>query len=66
MNYLIPEANGFQMTQGQIVKVAELQITPSSTDSVDVFVDSKTQVVENGTSKVLPFSSKKLIINSTL
>ena len=66
MNYLIPEPEGFKMSAGQSVRIAELDITANSTGSAELSIDSKTQVVENGTSKVLPFNSKNLIINSTL
>ena len=66
MNYLIPEAEGFKMVKGQSVKVAEFDLIPTSTGSAELSVDAKTQVVENATSKVLPFSSKNLIINGSL
>jgi hypothetical protein len=66
MNYLISETDGFLLEPGEIIKIVELQITPSSTESSEFFIDAKTQVVENGTAKVLPFSSNNLIVNSTL
>jgi len=66
INYLISEEDGFKMTTGQSVKVAELEISLESTGSAEFSVDQKTQVVENGSAKVLPFSSKKLIVDSTL
>lgn len=66
MNYLISEADGFLIQAGKTIKIAELQITPSSTETSEFFIDAKTQVVENGTAKVLPFNSNNLIVNSTL
>jgi len=66
MNYLISEAEGFKMQEGQSVKIVELGFTLNSTESAEFLIDAKTQVVENGSAKVLPFSSKNLIVNSTL
>jgi hypothetical protein len=66
MNYLINEAEGLIMMPGQIIQVTELDLKVNSEDVGELTIDSKTQVVENGTAKVLPFNSKKLIINSTL
>lgn len=66
MNYLISNADGFKMLPGQIVKIAEIQKTSNSTEASEFSIDAKTQVVENGSAKVLPFNSKSLIINSTL
>lgn len=66
MNYLIPEPEGFKMSEGQSVRITELDVAANSTGVAELSIDAKTQVVENGTSKVLPFNSKNLIINSTL
>lgn len=66
MNYLMDDAEGLIMMPGQIIQVAELDLEVNSEDIGELTIDSKTQVVENGTAKVLPFNSKKLIINSTL
>lgn len=66
MNYLIPEVEGFKLAKGQSVRIAEFDLIPTSTESVELSVDAKTQVVENVTSKVLPFNSKSLIINGSL
>lgn len=66
MNYLIPEVDGFKLAKGQSVRIAEFDLIPNSTGSIELSIDAKTQVVENTTSKVLPFNSKNLIINSTL
>lgn len=66
MNYLIPEVEGFKLVKGQSVRIAEFDLILNSTGSAELSIDAKTQVVENTTSKVLPFNSKNLIINSTL
>lgn len=66
MNYLMAEASGFKMMSGQTVKVAELDLSVNSADVAELFIDAKTQVVENGSAKVLPFNSKKLIISGNL
>lgn len=66
MNYLISAAEGFKVMPEQYIRVAELELSTINTESAELFIDTKTQVVENGTAKVLPFSSKNLIINSTL
>ena len=55
MNYLIPEAQGFKMAAGQIIKVAELDLTILNAETAKFSIDPKTQVVENGTAKVLPY-----------
>ncbi|KKQ30200.1 MAG: hypothetical protein US46_C0009G0019 [Candidatus Shapirobacteria bacterium GW2011_GWF2_37_20] len=66
MNYLIGEEGGFVMTPGQMVQVAQLDLSVNSGDVGELSIDSKTQVVENGSAEVLPFNSQKLIINGTL
>lgn len=66
MNYLIPEVDGFKLLKGQSVRIAEFDLIPNSTESVELSIDAKTQVVENATSKVIPFNSKSLIINGSL
>lgn len=66
MNYLISEATGLKMVSGQSIRVAEFKISSISTTGAELSIDTKTQVVENGTAKVLPFNSNKLIVNSTL
>lgn len=65
-NYLISESEGYKLAAGQEVKVAEINYTLSSTEDAVLSIDPKTQVVETGSAKVLPFSSQNLIINSTL
>lgn len=65
MNYLISETGGLVLEAGQKVKVVELEVSPKSSGSPELFVDGKTQVVENGSAKVLPFNSQNLIINSS-
>lgn len=55
MNYLISEAEGFSITSNQVVRVAELDITPFEGMSPELSIDPKTQVVENRTAKVLPY-----------
>ncbi|MBU1117420.1 hypothetical protein KKD37_00485 [Patescibacteria group bacterium] len=66
VNYLVSEADGFKMVPGQSVKLIEVELSPVSTGSMELFIDDKTQVVENGSAKVLPFNSQNLIVNSTL
>ena len=66
MNYLIPEPEGFKMSEGQSVRITELDVTANSMEPAELSIDSKTQVVENGTFKVLPFNSVDLIINAAL
>ena len=66
MNYLISETDGFKVLPNQYIKVAEMELNSITSESAELFIDTKTQVVENGTAKVLPFSSKNLIVNSTL
>jgi len=41
-------------------------LSVNSGDVGELSIDSKTQVVENGSAEVLPFNSQKLIINGTL
>ena len=65
-NYLISESDGFLVSQGQEVKIAEINYILKSGENAEFLIDSKTQVVETGTAKVLPFSSQNLIVNSTL
>lgn len=66
MNYLISDSEGFKLEAGQSVKITELEVTVDSVEAAEFFIDTKTQVVENGTAKVLPFNSKNLTVNSTL
>ena len=65
MNYLISEADGLVLDAGQSVRIAEISLMNNSTEPAELFVDTKTQVVENGTAKVLPFNSESLIVNSS-
>lgn len=55
MNYLIPEAEGFKLEAGKTISVAELDFTVLNAETVQISIDPKTQVVENGTVKVLPY-----------
>lgn len=66
MNYLINDAEGFNIEKGQSIKVAQFDIKIDPTKTAELSIDQKTQVVETGTVKVLPFSSKNLIINGSL
>lgn len=65
-NYLISESEGLKLKSGEEVKVAEINYTLKKDEKAEFLIDLKTQVVENGSAKVLPFSSQSLIINSTL
>jgi len=64
LNYLISEPEGLAMKQGQEIEVLSLDIKEGVTD-YEISVSPKTQVVENGTSKVLPFNNQSLIVKST-
>lgn len=64
MNYLIADTDGFNIEEGQSIRVAQFGIKLDPTKTAELSIDSKTQVVENGTVKVLPFNSKSLIVNS--
>jgi len=64
MNYLIAETDGFNIEEGQSIRVAQFDIKLDPTKIAELSIDPKTQVVENGTVKVLPFNSKSLIVNS--
>jgi len=64
MNYLISEDAGFNIDEGESVRVAQLDITVDPAKVTELSIDPKTQVVENGSAKVLPFNSQNLIINS--
>lgn len=64
LNYLISAADGLKLEKGQEVKVLQLEV--KNTADLKLTIDGKTQVVENGSAKVLPFNSEDLIINSSL
>lgn len=64
LNYLVSAADGLKLSAGQEIKVLELEV--KNTNNLKLSIDSKTQVVENGSAKVLPFNSQELIINSSL
>lgn len=64
LNYLISAADGLKLEKGQEIKVLQLEVKNSA--ALKLSIDQKTQVVENGSAKVLPFNSKNLIINSSL
>lgn len=56
MNYLISAPEGFKMTAGQTVGLVLIDSTAVTSDTAQFSIDpSKTKVVENGTSKVLPY-----------
>lgn len=55
MNYLISEAEGFSITPNQAIRIVELDVSPVEGMSPELSIDPKTQVVENGTAKVLPY-----------
>ena len=55
MNYLIPDAKGFMLEAGKTINVAELDLTILNAETAQFSIDPKTQVVENGTVKVLPY-----------
>jgi hypothetical protein len=61
LNYLISAPEGLKLAAGQEIKV--IQLTGKETQ---LSIDPKTQVVENGTAKVLPFNNQNLVINSAL
>lgn len=66
LNYLIDNPEGLKLSKGQSVEVLTLGILPKKGENCELKVDAKTQVVENGSSKVLPFNSQDLIIKSSL
>lgn len=66
LNYLISEVEGFKMLPGQVIRVVDLDLTLNSELTGELFIDPKTLVVETETSKVLPYKSESLMINSTL
>jgi len=61
LNYLISAPEGLKLAAGQEIKV--IQLTGKETQ---LAIDTKTQVVETGSAKVLPFNSNELIIKGTL
>jgi len=71
LNYLIPEDEGFKISPGQSVKVVEIDISPDMMDEAELFIDEKTNIVDNnntvnGLPKGLPYKSENLMINNSL
>lgn len=66
MNYLISENEGFKLIPGQSIRVIELEISPEISNMAELFIDNKTNVVENDSVEMVPYKSENLIINSTL
>lgn len=66
LNYLIDTPDGLKLLKGQTIEVLDLEINQKSGQKYQLSIDEKTQVVENGSSKVLPFNSQNLIINGSL
>jgi hypothetical protein len=66
LNYLISEDNGFKILPGQSVKVVELDISSQVGEGNELFIDEKTNVVDNETVEGLTYKSENLIINSIL
>lgn len=66
LNYLISEDDGFKISPGQSVNVLELDLSSEMVDGAELFIDNKTNVVDNETVKGLTYKSENLMINSTL
>ncbi len=66
MNYLISEDEGFKLVPGQTIRVVEFEISPETSDTAELFIDQKTNVVENDTVEMVPYKSENLMVNSTL
>lgn len=66
LNYLISEVEGFKMSPGQVLRIVDLDVILDSDQSGELSIDPKTLVVETEISKVLPYTSENLMINSTL
>lgn len=65
MNYLVSEASGFKLSKGVEVTIAKFKVNYIKSGISEFGIDEGTLVVENGSAKVLPFSSDKLVINVT-
>lgn len=71
-NYLISEAKGWQLVGGRVAGLLSFVVTPKVEGSYVFEIGSgnsnlvsATMIVENGTARVLPFSSSKLEIKAS-
>jgi len=72
VNFLIADAGGLKLKAGELLPLMSFQATPKKVGKFDFEIstgselkESATMIVENATSKVLPFSSNKLTVNVT-
>jgi len=72
-NFLISNPTGLSLTAGEKLNVMTFNIKPKATGPISFEIstgnaakESVTMIVENGTSKVLPFKSNKLTVNTSL
>lgn len=63
MNFLVSEASGFKLTKGVKVEIARLKVNYLKEGVTEFALGEGTLVVENGSAKMLPFNSEKLVIN---
>lgn len=56
-NYLIVEKDGYKLTANKEIGIVEFDIKPLSPEA-SLSIDSKTNLVENSSAKVLPYLSK--------
>lgn len=68
-NFLISDAKGLNLKKGEELAVMDFDIKPKKTGNFDFEIstgqemkESATMIVENGTAKVLPFTSNKLTV----
>ncbi len=63
MNFLVSEASGFKLAKGVKVEIARLKVNYTKGGTTEFALGEGTLVVENGSAKMLPFNSEKLVIN---
>lgn len=65
LNYLISDELGFKVSPEKNIKLIELDISSEIIEGAELFIDQKTNIVDNNTIKGLPYKSENLIINSS-
>lgn len=72
-NFLVADVKGLSVKSGEVLKLMSFNFKPLKSGKVDFEIstgselkESATMIVENVTSKVMPFSSNKLTVNATL
>lgn len=63
MNFMVSEPSGYILKAGEVLVVAKLKVNFTFEGNAEFNLGEGTLVVENGSAKVLPFNSNKLVIN---